>query len=88
MAGGYHSLIYSITSGSRFGEVILSYDSYVDISHVVSILGFSLDVADRETLAMAIESPSTASSCRRCSNIEAIHPLTMALPIVPCTYEH
>jgi hypothetical protein len=24
MAGGYHSLIYSITSGSRFGEVILS----------------------------------------------------------------
>lgn len=34
-----------------FGE----YDYYVDTSHVVSILGFSLDVADRETLALAMD---------------------------------
>jgi hypothetical protein len=34
-----------------FGE----YDYYVDTSHVVSILGFSLDADDRETLAMAVE---------------------------------
>ena len=34
-----------------FGE----YDYYVDTSHVVSILRFSLDATDRETLALAVE---------------------------------
>ena len=34
-----------------FGE----YDYYIDTSHVVSILGFSLDLADRETLGLAVE---------------------------------
>ena len=34
-----------------FGE----YDYYVDTSHLVSILRFSLDLADRETLALALE---------------------------------
>jgi hypothetical protein len=34
-----------------FGE----YDYYVDTSHLVSILRFSLDVTDRETLALALE---------------------------------
>ena len=34
-----------------FGE----YDYYVDTSHLVSILRFSLDVTDRDTLALAIE---------------------------------
>jgi hypothetical protein len=37
--------------GWLFGE----YDYYVDTSHVVSILGFSLDIADRETLELAVE---------------------------------
>jgi hypothetical protein len=31
------------------------YDYYIDTSHVVSILGFSLDLADRETLGLAVE---------------------------------
>ena len=34
-----------------FGE----YDYYVDTSHVVSILRFTLDATDRETLALAVE---------------------------------
>jgi hypothetical protein len=34
-----------------FGE----YDYYVDTSHLASILGFSLDLDDRETLALAVE---------------------------------
>ena len=34
-----------------FGE----YDYYVDTSHLVSILRFSLDLAERETLALAVE---------------------------------
>ena len=37
--------------GWLFGE----YDYYVDTSHVVSILGFSLEMADRDTLLLAIE---------------------------------
>ncbi len=34
-----------------FGE----YDYYVDTSHVISIVRFSLDATDRETLALAVE---------------------------------
>jgi hypothetical protein len=34
-----------------FGE----YDYYVDTSHLVSILGFSLDLDDRDTLTLAVE---------------------------------
>jgi hypothetical protein len=34
-----------------FGE----YDYYVDTSHLLSILRFGLDLADRETLALAVE---------------------------------